>query len=205
MPGNSLWTMTHQSNIGWTGGGCLYKCCPSGGEISAHLSLYAETAKKKKRRKFIEKLKIQLFSLLLLFFFSPSVNVSASSWYEPRWKVKAISLKSSSSQNYHFISTPARKLRAGPLLTALGTSLFIVCKLWRNIVAWENVLCGWWKWTVGAATKGKIRPIFSVGGTHKSENNAHYYRKTTAVWVSHNFLTAKMLPLKLNSQPVDPS
>lgn len=163
--------------------------------------------KKKERRKFIAKLKILLFfpsPLLFIFFSNPSVNVSASSWYAPRWKVEAIPLKSSSSQNYHFISTPARKRRAGPLLTALGISLFIVCKLWRNIVAWENVLCGWWKWAVGATTKGEIRPIFSVGGTHKSENNAHYYRKTTSDFSAHNFLTAKKLTLKLNNQPVDP-
>lgn len=160
------------------------------------LFLWGDGRKKKERRKFIAKLKIQLFfSLLSLFFFfsNPSVNVSASSWYAPRWKVEAIPLKSSSSQNYHFISTPARKRRAGPLLTALGISLFIVCKLWRNIVAWENVLCGWWKWAVGATTKGEIRPIFSVGGTHKSENNAHYYRKTTSDFSAHNFLTAKKL------------
>lgn len=145
--------------------------------------------REEKRRKFIEKLKIPFsslafFFLLLPFFVSsnPSVNVSASSWYAPRWNVEAIPLKSSSSQNYHFISTPARKRRAGPLLTALGILLFIVCKLWRNIVAWENVLCGWWKWAVGATTKGEIRPIFSVGGTHKSENNAHYYRKNN-IWL----------------------
>ena len=103
---------------------------------------------KKERRKFIEKLKNSAFlslslSLLFFFFSNPSVNVSACSWYVPRWKVEAIPLKSSSSQNYHFISTPARKRRAGPLLTALGILLFIVCKLWTNIVAWENVLCGW--------------------------------------------------------------
>lgn len=201
--------MTHQSNAPWTGDGCLYKCCPSGGEISAMLHLFfcGEMAEKKERRKFIAKLKILLFfpsPLLFIFFSNPSVNVSASSWYAPRWKVEAIPLKSSSSQNYHFISTPARKRRAGPLLTALGISLFIVCKLWRNIVAWENVLCGWWKWAVGATTKGEIRPIFSVGGTHKSENNAHYYRKTTSDFSAHNFLTAKKLTLKLNNQPVDP-
>ena len=150
---------------------------------------------RKERRKFIEKLKNSalfflsplLYSPFFFFFSNPSVNVSASSWYAPRWKVEAIPLKSSSSQNYHFISTPARKRRAGPLLTALGISLFIVCKLWRNIVAWENVLCGWWKWAVGATTKGEIRPIFSVGGTHKSENNAHYYRKTTSDFFAHNF------------------
>lgn len=160
--------------------------------------------REKERRKFIEKLKNSASLSLSFFLFSnPSVNVSASS-YAPRWKVEAIPLKSSSSQNYHFISTPARKWRAGPLLTALGISLFIVCKLWRNIVAWENVLCGWWKWAVGATTKGEIRPIFSVGGTHKSENNAHYYRKTTSDFFAHNFLTAKKLPLQLNIKPVDP-
>lgn len=184
--------MTHQSNAPWTWEGCLYKSRPSGGEISAmlHLAFCGEVARrrrKEERKKEVRSSKKNLkfcffplpFSLSLSFFppSNPSVNVSASSWYAPRWKVEAIPLKSSSSQNYHFISTPARKRRAGPLLTALGISLFIVCKLWRNIVAWENVLCGWWKWAVGATTKGEIRPIFSVGGTHKRENNAHYYRK----------------------------
>lgn len=188
--------MTHQSNAPWTGHGCLYKRCPSGGEISAMLHLFFfcwEMAEKKKEGSSQKNLKFCFFfsSFFSSFFSNPSVNVSASSWYAPRWKVEAIPLKSSSSQNYHFISTPARKRRAGPLLTALGISLFIVCKLWRNIVAWENVLCGWWKWAVGAATKGEIRPIFSVGGTHKSENNAHYYRKTTWDFFSRNFLTAE--------------
>lgn len=193
--------MTHQSNAPWTWEGCLYKSRPSGGEISAmlHLAFCGEVArrrKKEERRKEVHRKKNLKFcfspSPFLSFspFFppsNPSVNVSASSWYAPRWKVEAIPLKSSSSQNYHFISTPARKRRAGPLLTALGISLFIVCKLWRNIVAWENVLCGWWKWAVGATTKGEIRPIFSVGGTHKRENNAHYYRKTTSDFSAHNF------------------
>lgn len=171
----------------------------------ASLVLWGDARRKKEGSSQKKKLKIQVFFLSSPSFSSnPSVNVSASSWYAPRWKVEAIPLKSSSSQNYHFISTAARKRRAGPLLTALGISLFIVCKLWRNIVAWENVLCGWWKWAVGATTKGEIRPIFSVGGTHKSENNAHYYRITTSDFFAHNFLIAKKLPLKLNSQPVDP-
>lgn len=109
-------------------------------------SFYSAMAKKKKGSKFTnENLKFSFFfSLLsLLPFFknsNPSVNVSASSWYAPRWKVKAIPLKSSSSQNYHFISSPAKETGgAGPLLTALGISLFIVCKLCgANVVAWEN-------------------------------------------------------------------
>lgn len=51
MPGNNLWTMTHQSNVLWTGGGCLYKCCPSGGEISTMLHLFfcGEMAVKRKK------------------------------------------------------------------------------------------------------------------------------------------------------------
>lgn len=186
MPGNNLWTMTHQSNIAWTGGGCLYKCCPSGGEISANLTslyLWGDNRKKKKRSKFIEKLKIQLF----LFFSRPFPLLQIPAWMCRRargmhqdetwrpslWNPPQVKITIS------FQPQPGKR-RAGPLLTALGTALFIVRKLWRNIVAWENALRGWWKWTVGATTKGEIRPIFSVGGTHKSENNAHYYRKNNS-------------------------
>lgn len=170
-----------------------------------HLLFRGEMSEKRKKEVHTKNLKFSFFSSPISFSLSsnPSVNVSASSWYAPRWKVEAIPLKSSSSQNYHFISTPARKRSAGPLLTALGISLFIVCKLCRNIVAWENVLCGWWKWAVGATTKGEIRPIFSVGGTHKSENNAHYCRKTTSDFADH-FLITEKLTLELHHRAVDP-
>lgn len=44
---------------------------------------------------------------------------------------------------FHFNCSQEAERRAR--LTAPGFSLFTVRKLRRNIVAWENVLCGWWK------------------------------------------------------------
>lgn len=52
----------------------------------------------------------------------------------------------------------------------------------------------------GATTKTEIRPIFSVGGRHKSENNDHYYREPTSDSSAHQVL----LGVKLNKLQFDP-